>query len=139
IRYDENAAPIVDGRREEGRLGLALAHADAGGGARLDLAYDARETARSFADARASLWTERGRMNGRVDLERSHERPSWVDLDTPASAIDSLDPTFTRRLLLTRSGDPSLEPRRLTGGLARGALELSPNLAVTLEGARATR
>ncbi|HZV91507.1 MAG TPA: hypothetical protein VFF34_05785, partial [Candidatus Nitrosocosmicus sp.] len=71
---------------------------------------------------------------GRVDLERSHERPSWVDLGTPASAIDSLDPTFTQRLLLTRSGDPSLEPRRLTGGLARGALELSPNLAVTLEG-----
>jgi len=134
IRYDENAAPIVDGRREEGRLGLAVAHADAGGGARLDVAYDARETARSFADARASLWTERGRMHGRVDLERSHERPSWVDLGTPASAIDSLDPTFTQRLLLTRSGDPSLEPRQLTGGLARGALELSPNLAVTLEG-----
>jgi len=134
IRYDENAAPIVDGRREEGRLGLAVAHADAGGGARLDVAYDARETAHSFADARASLWTERGRMRGRVDLERSHERPSWVDVGTPASSIDSLDPTFTRRLLLTRSGDPSLEPRRLTGGLARGALELSPNLAVTLEG-----
>jgi len=134
IRYDENAAPIVDGRREEGRLGLAVAHADAGGGARLDVAYDARETAKSFADARASLWTERGRMRGRVDLERSHERPSWVDLDTPASAIDSLDPTFTQRLLLTRSGDPSLEPRRLTGGLARGALELGPDLAVTLEG-----
>ncbi|HET9939836.1 MAG TPA: hypothetical protein VFR25_01920 [Candidatus Eisenbacteria bacterium] len=134
IRYDENAAPIVDGRREEGRLGLALAHADAGGGSRLDVAYDARETAPSFADARASLWTERGRMRGRIDLERSHERPSWVDLATPASTTERLDPTFTQRLILTRSGDPSLEPRRLTGGLARGALELGPNLAVTLEG-----
>ena len=133
IRYDENAAPIVDGRREEGRLGLGLAHADAGGGARLDVAYDARETARSFADARMSLWTERGRMKGRVDLERSHERPSWVDLDTPGTATLSFDPSF-RPLILIRSGNPSLEPRRLTGGLARGALEVSPNLAVTLEG-----
>jgi hypothetical protein len=134
IRYDQNAGPIVDGRREEGRLGLALARANPGGGARLDVAYDARETASSFADARASLWTGRGRMHGRVDLERSHERPSWVDLDTPASTIDSLDVTFSRRLILTRSGDPSLQPRRLTGGLARGALELSPNVAVSLEG-----
>jgi hypothetical protein len=134
IRYDENAGPIVDGRREEGRLGLGLARSDANGGARLDVAYDARETARSFADARASLWTERGRMHGRVDLERSHERPSWVDLATPASTTLAFDSTFSQQLILTRSGDPSLEPRRLTGGLARGALELTPNLAVTLEG-----
>jgi hypothetical protein len=133
IRYDQNAGPIVDGRREEGRVGLALARSNQGGGARVDVAYDARETASSFADARASLWTERGRMHGRVDLERSHERPSWVDLDTPASTIVSADSVF-RWLVLTRSGDPSLEPRRLTGGLARGAFELSRDFAVSLEG-----
>jgi hypothetical protein len=135
IRYDLGQDPLINARREEGRIGLALTRSSApGSGTRLDVAYDARETAPSFADARASMWTRQGRAEGRIDLERSHERPSWVDLYTPALTIDSLGLDFLKTLHLARSGDPTLEPRRLTGGLARGSYQLGPDLTLSLEG-----
>jgi len=119
IVFRVDSSPALKPRREDARLGLGARYAlgpDAGAG--IDAAYDMRETQPGFWDARASVWTGAARLRGRLDLESADQRPSWVDLLTPPVThsyfvIDPV-PLLTD---ISRSGDPGLRPRRLTGAI----------------------
>ncbi|MBI4364498.1 MAG: hypothetical protein HY568_03625 [Candidatus Latescibacteria bacterium] len=135
IVYRLDSIPAFDPRRGEARFHLGLrrptgTHGEAG----VDLAYDAREGQAGFVDARVSWWGATERLRARVDLESAHERPSWVDLLTPASTREYYPPdaipsvTLTR---VTRSGDPGLKPRRLDGVL--GSLSVLPRRDLRLD------
>ncbi len=123
-------------RHEEARAGAGLRRSlGRSGGVEADLAMDWRETAPTLLDGRVSTWGEGSRASGRIDLEWAHERPSWVDLLTPERVV--IAPpliNFTKQLRLSRSGDPKLQPRRLSGALARGSYAVSRALAVSAEG-----
>jgi hypothetical protein len=136
IEYRVGESPDVDVRREEARLAVAFARA-VGGGAGLEggVAGDWRETDPTLLDARLSFWSERPRARFRIDAERAHERPTWIDLLTPSAVIDAGTGVTPNRIRITRSGDPTLGARSLTGVLARASYDVSPALSVTMEGA----
>jgi hypothetical protein len=136
VSYRVGSSPAFEPRRGEARASAGLRQALPGrAGMGLDAAYDAREKGPGVLDARASLWVERPRVAARLDLERSHERPSWIDLLTPARA-ETLDnplilPPIER---LLRSGNPALRPRRLSGLLGWGTVSLSSAATVGVSG-----
>jgi len=103
-------------------------------GAGIDAAYDARETQSGFLDARASLWGGGERTRGRIDVESAHDRPSWIDLLTPATSHSFVAPATFLPSELIRSGDPTLRPRRLTGGVGSLGLTVAHGFDLTLSG-----
>ena len=139
IVYRVDSVPEFEPRREDARLHLGARRAlGRAAGAGMDAAYDVRESQPGFFDARASLWGATERLRGRLDLESAHDRPSWVDLLTPARARDFVsipqNPTFVPSQLF-RSGDPRLRPRRLTGALAAAGLTAARGLRFDFSGA----
>jgi len=134
LLHQMNVPPTLESRRGEARAhaGVRLALGpEAGAG--LDAAYDARETEAAFWDARGSLWAGASRLRGRLDLESAHERPTWVDLLTPASLHDFFGPDGIQSRLI-RSGDPTLKPRRLTGPLGSAVFTPFEGLDLELSG-----
>jgi len=97
-------------------------------------AGDWRETSPSFVDGRASVWGRSARAAGRLDLEWTHERPSWYDLLAPPRSWTGFRFTDGHAIQLEREGNPALVPRLLAGGLARGSYELSHAIAFEVEG-----
>ncbi|TMQ66743.1 MAG: hypothetical protein E6K79_02220 [Candidatus Eisenbacteria bacterium] len=129
--------PLFASRREEARAAAGLRRSLGGaGGAEASVAADWREASPTLLDGRLSVWGEGRAASGRIDLEWAHERPSWVDLLSPASAASVPPPSalYPKFLSISRSGDPSLEPRRLAGALARGSYALSRAVKVEAEG-----
>ena len=126
-------------RKDQGRASAGIRRAIGNGsGIAADAAFDVRADDRSFWDARASLWAEGKRASGRLDVESTHERPTWVDRLTPARSLTAVRlPDLAKTLRLTRSGDPSLEARRLSGASAEGAVAVSGGLS--LSGSAAVR
>ena len=136
VEFAADSIPLTAPRREEARVSAGLRRSlGRSGGVEADLAMDWRETAPTLTDGRLSTWGEGSRASGRIDLELAHERPSWVDLLTPERVVIAPRlPDFSKQLRLSRSGDPELQPRRLTGALARGSYAVSRALAVSAEG-----
>jgi hypothetical protein len=132
IVYRVDAAPAFEPRRGEARARLGGRRALGGAsGVGFDAAYDVREAQPSFWDGRVSLWSGQGGARGRIDVESAHDRPSWVDLLTPATLHTFASPATSALTQLSRSGDPSLRPRRLSGAL--GTLGLTPFRGLDLE------
>lgn len=131
-----DSVPQFAPRREEARAGAGLRRSlGPGGGVEADVAIDWRETAPTLLDGRVSTWREGSRASGRIDLEWAHERPSWVDLLTPERVVTAPRlPDGAKWLRLSRAGDPGLQPRRLSGALARGSYVVSRALAFSAEG-----
>jgi hypothetical protein len=137
IEYRVGDTPDVDVRRKEGRVALGIGRG-LGRGTAVEggLAGDWRETDPGLVDARLSLRRERTNARWRIDLEHAHERPTWIDRFTPFATIDSGIPNAsTSRIRITRSGDPSLGARALSGVLARASFDLSPKVLLSMEGA----
>jgi hypothetical protein len=135
IRYRADSVPAFEPRREEARMHLGARYAlGPSAGLGIDAAYDARETQPGFLDARASLWTDGERTRGRIDLESAHDRPSWPDLLTPATSHTFVSPSTFAQTELSRSGDPTLRPRRLSGGLGSLGFTVSRGFDLTLRG-----
>ena len=129
--------PLFAPRREEARAAAGLRRSlGRAGGAEADLAVDWREASPTLLEGRFSTWGEGRRASGRIDLEWAHERPSWVDLLSPerVATVPPPSASYTKALRISRSGDPSLEPRRLAGTLARGSYALSRALKIEAEG-----
>jgi len=132
IVYRTGASPAFEPRRGEARAVLGGRRALGGAsGVGFDAAYDTRERQPSFWDGRVSLWSSAGGARGRLDLESAHDRPSWVDLLTPATLHTFESPTTFVLTQLSRSGDPALRPRRLSGAL--GIVGLTPLRGLDLE------
>ena len=134
LLHQMNPLPALEQRRGDARVHAGARFAlgpEAGAG--LDAAYDVRETQAPFWDARGSLWAGAPRLRGRLDLESAHERPTWVDLLTPASLHDFVGPDGIQSRIL-RSGDPSLKPRRLTGPLGSAVFTPFEGLDLELSG-----
>jgi len=123
VVYRADSLPAFEPRRGEarGHVGSRLA-LGASAGAGIDAAYDVRETQSGFLDARASLWGSAEGARGRIDVESVHDRPSWVDLLTPATLHTFFSPSTFLQTDLSRAGDPSIRPRRLTGALASAGM-----------------
>lgn len=134
IVYREDSIPALDSRRNEarGQLGVRLGRGD-GAGVGIDAAYDARETQPGFLDGRVAFWGGLKRLRARVDFESAHDRPSWVDLLTPARLhfFQSLD--FVTSSVF-RSGNPDLKPRRLRGALGTVGFVSSSGRALEVVG-----
>src|SRR5206468_1987489 len=77
------------------------------------------------------------RSDAHLDLESAHDRPSWVDLLTPAKLRQFLsipqNPTIVVSDLF-RSGDPGLKPRRLTGALASAGITVARGFRLDFSG-----
>jgi len=132
IVYRVDSIPAFEPRRGEARARFGGRRVLGGAsGVAFDAAYDVREEAPGFWDGRFSLWTGRGGARGRIDVESAHDRPSWVDLLTPATLHTFASPTTSVLTRLSRSGDPTLRPRRLSGAL--GTLGLAPLRGLNLE------
>ncbi len=132
IVYRADSLPAFEPRRGEARMRLGGRRAlDTTSGVGIDVAYDVREAQPSFWDGRVSLWTGTGGARGRIDVESAHDRPSWLDLLTPATLHTFVSPTTFVLSELYRSGDPALRPRRLSGAL--GTLGLTPLRGLDLE------
>jgi len=108
------------------RATAEIRRASQSGGAAASAAGDFREHDPTLLDARVSLWGARDRARFRLDVESAHERPSYVDLFTPART-ETL-PSFTAPVVLTRGGDPTLGARRLQGALGVAGLRLRPGV-----------
>lgn len=135
VEFASDSIPLFAPRREEARAGAGLRRSlGQSGGIEGNVAVDWRETAPTLVEGRLSTWADGSRASGRLDLEWAHERPSWVDLLSPGSVEIIPDPTFTKRLRLARSGDPSLKARRLAGALARGSYAVSRAFSLGAEG-----
>jgi len=134
LLHQMSSLPTLKERRGDARAhgGVRLALGSKAG-AGLDAAYDVRETQPAFWDARGSLWAGAKRLRGRLDLESAHERPTWVDLLTPASQHDFFGPSGNDSRLV-RSGDPTLKPRRLTGPLGSAVFTPFEGLDLELSG-----
>ena len=118
IVYRTDSLPAFEPRRGEARVRLGTRLAPGSSvGAGFDAAYDLRETESGLWVARASLWGSTARARGRLDMESAHQRPSWTDLLTPATLHPFFSPVFFSTEELSRSGNPNLRPRRLTGPL----------------------
>ncbi len=138
IVYRADSVPAFEPRKEEARLHLGTRWTlGRGAGAGLDAAYDVRESQPGLVDARASLWGATRGLRARLDLESAHDRPSWVDLLTPAKLRQFLsipeNPTVVVSDLF-RSGDPGLKPRRLTGALASAGITVSRGFRLDFSG-----
>jgi hypothetical protein len=132
IVYRADSLPAFEPRRGEARVRLGGRRVMGSvSGVGFDAAYDVREAQPSFWDGRFSLWSGTGGTRGRIDVESAHDRPSWVDLLTPATLHIFASPSQTVLSELSRSGDPTLRPRRLSGAL--GALGLTPLRGLDLE------
>ncbi len=136
IEYRVDASPLFDPRRDEARVGAGLRrNFGTSGGVELDLAADWRETSSTLPEGRLSVWRQSKRAAGRIDVEWAHERPSWVDLLSPERVIVAARlPDASKWLRLERRGDPTLDPRRLAGALARGTYEVSSRISIEAEG-----
>ena len=139
VSYRTGATPEFDPRRAEARGHVGFRRSlGARSGFGADLAYDARETERSEWDARISLWGRGATLAGRLDLESAHERPTWIDRLTPARAVSLSGPSSGLAFAqITRSGDPSLAPRRLQGLIGSGSYR--PWKQLTLESTASIR
>ncbi|HXL14614.1 MAG TPA: hypothetical protein VN972_00900, partial [Methylomirabilota bacterium] len=132
VVYRAGSLPAFEPRRGEARARLGSRYAlGSSGGVGIDAAYDMRETQPGFLDARASLWGNASLARGRIDVESAHERPSWVDLLTPATRDTFYSPSTFFQTDLSRAGDPTIRPRRLTGAL--GSVGLTPIRGLELE------
>jgi hypothetical protein len=131
VQYHVGAYTPVDDRRYAARLaaGIRRELGDSSG-ASLQVAPDFRETDSPLLDARLSYWRGGSRGSARVDLESAHERPSWVDLLTPAATIDVPSATSATVFRYDVSGDPSLAARRLDGLLGAGTYQVAKPLTV---------
>ena len=135
IEYRVGDTPEIDVRRKEARVGVGITRAlRRGTGIEASGAADWRETSPTLLDARLSFFSQSSRTRLRIDAERAHERPTWIDLLTPIAVIDSGIPNRTDRIRITHGGDPSLPARSLTGVLARVSHDFSKRLSLTLEG-----
>ena len=138
IVYRVDSVPAFEPRRDEARLHVGTRWAlGRGAGAGVDAAYDVRESQPGLLDARASLWGAARRLQGRLDLESAHDRPSWVDLLTPATLRQFLSIPQNPTVVLSdlfRSGDPGLKPRRLTGALASAGVTVARGLRLDFSG-----
>ncbi len=125
ILHHVDSLAALDVRRGDARVhvGARLDLAPRAG-AGVDAAYDLRQTQTGFWDGRASLWGRAGRARARLDLESAHERPTWIDLLTPASLHQFIAPATSNQSFLLRSGNPALRPRRLSGPL--GSASIAP-------------
>jgi hypothetical protein len=108
--------PVV----RSGRASAGIRNAGERGGIAADFAADFREGDATLFDGRVSAWGERGRARFRLDAESAHERPTFVDLLTPAR-IDTLGSLGTSTLVLSRGGNPDLRARALRGVLGEAA------------------
>ncbi len=142
IVYRVDSLPAFEPRRGEARLSLGSRYAlGPTAGAGIDVAYDVRELSPGFLDVRASLWGSMAGARGRIDVESAHERPSWVDLLTPATFHTFVSPSTFLLTELGRSGNPALRPRRLAGALGSVGATPIPGLDLELTGSfrRVTR
>ncbi len=132
IVYRADSLPAFTPRRGDARVHLGSRYAlGASTGVGIDAAYDVREAQPGFWDARGSIWGSAAGTRGRIDLESAHERPSWVDLLTPATLHTFGSPVDFVVTEIARSGNPALRPRRLTGALA--SLGATPIRGLDLE------
>ena len=136
IVYRVDESPLFQPRREEIKAAAGLKRAlSPSAGVALDATANWRETESAFVGGRGSIWGEGGRARGRLDLEWANERPSWVDLMSPDRVLVAQNVfQFSRNLRIERSGDPTLDPRILAGGLARGSYNVSRQLVLEGEG-----
>src|SRR6185369_2504924 len=101
-------------RIRAGRATATLRREGLDGGAEATAAVDLRQGDPSLLDGRLSVWGSRGRARFRLDAESAHERPTLVDLFTPAR-IDTMPSSVAPTLLLVRGGDRALGARSLRG------------------------
>ncbi|MGE5179911.1 MAG: hypothetical protein ACM3PF_12550, partial [Bacteroidota bacterium] len=117
FRSDEASFdPLV----RSGRAAAGIRNAGERAGIAADVAADFREGDATLFDGRLSAWGERGRARFRLDAESAHERPTFVDLLTPAR-LDTLGSFETTRLVLATGGNPDLRARALRGVLGEAA------------------
>ncbi|HYJ33242.1 MAG TPA: hypothetical protein VE326_08480 [Candidatus Binatia bacterium] len=114
-------------RVRAGRAAATLRRAGPDGGAEAAAAADFRLGDPLLVDGRLSLWGARGRARFRLDAESAHERPTMVDLFTPAR-VDTMPSSVAPTLLLARGGDASLGARSLRGVLAAAAFRARPGV-----------
>jgi hypothetical protein len=135
IVYRADSLPAFQPRREEARVRLGARYAlGPSSGAGIDAAYDMREAQSGFLDGRASLWTKTARARARIDAELAHDRPTWMDLLTPPTVHTFFAPSTFVPTELDRSGDPTLRPRRLAGGLGVLGYTVSRGFDLELSG-----
>jgi hypothetical protein len=103
-----------------GRLVASLRRAGDRGGIEAAAAGDFRDGDPAFVDGRLSVWGAGGRARFRLDAESAHERPSLVDLLTPART-DTMPSFIAPTLVLTRGGNAGLGARSLRGVLGAAA------------------
>ncbi|MGE5176261.1 MAG: hypothetical protein ACM3JJ_07770 [Hyphomicrobiales bacterium] len=131
VSYRADSVPAFTPRIGSMRATGGIRRAFGGWNGEATVAGDWRERDGAFADARVSVWREGERGRVRLDLESAHERPSYVDLLTPARTTLLYDPDYLDRpVRVTRSGDPSLTARSLRGALA--SAELAPAKGIRL-------
>jgi hypothetical protein len=131
VQLNVGAYGLVDTRRYAARVAAGIRR-DLGdsSGASVQVAPDFRETDSPLLDARASYWRQGVRGSVRIDLESAHERPSWVDLLTPAATVYVPSATSVTVFRYDVSGDPALGARRLDGILGSAAFQAAKSLAV---------
>lgn len=120
-------------RIRAGRAAATLRRAGPEGGAEATAALDFREGDPSLVDGRLSLWGARGHARFRLDAESAHERPTLVDLYTPAR-IDTMPSFVAPTLLLVRGGDRALGARSLRGVLGVAAFRANPGVELVAFG-----
>lgn len=110
-------------RVRSGRLAASLRRAGDRGGVEAVAAADVRDGDPTLVDGRLSIWGAASRARFRLDAESAHERPSLVDLLTPART-DTMPSFVAPTLLLTRGGNPDLGARSLRGLLGAASWRL---------------
>lgn len=121
IDYREDSVSAFRPRVGSGRIAAGIRWQRGNRGISGDVAGDARRGDATLVDARVSTWGVFGAAKFRLDAESAHERPTFVDLMTPART-DTLFTFFVpTSLVLSRSGNPALGARALRGILALGS------------------
>jgi len=116
-----------------GRVEAALRRGMGEGSVEAVAAGDVREGDPTLVDGRVSLWGERGRARYRLDAESAHERPSLVDLLTPARS-DTMPSFIAPTLVLAQGGNPTLGARSLRGLLGAAAYRVRPGVELVAFG-----
>jgi hypothetical protein len=132
IGYREDALPSAETNVASGRLAFGARRPVGRIGLGADVAVDLEETHGAEWDARASAWHAGPRAVLRLDVESAHERPSWIDLLSPARG-DTLY-GLVKWITYSRAGNPGLGPRRMTGSVGRLSVALARGVVAGLAG-----
>ncbi|HEX7079063.1 MAG TPA: hypothetical protein VF363_11635 [Candidatus Eisenbacteria bacterium] len=137
VSYRADSVAALSRRIESARVAGGMRRPLGGGwNGGFEGAVDAREGDATLLDARLSLWRAGARGRLRLDVESAHERPSYVDLETPLKTYGFFDPTGPAKPgSYVRAGDPSLRARSLRGALASAELAASRSIRLSASGA----